>query len=215
MKIPATGVKILLFSCVLLSAFEGSSSGKMVRESNLVKMHAIAFEQWQSPPSLSGAIERQLNYIEEHIVSVAEAMPEDKFYFTPEGLDMKGSTFKGVRTFAGQIKHLATDNFHIWSPLTGDPLPAGIVDVNGPENIKTKAEIIKLLKESFALGHKAIATITEKNAMDMIPFRGSSLPRLDLAFYALTHANEHYGQMVVYLRMCGIVPPASRPGVSQ
>ena len=126
-------------------------------------------------------------------------------------LKIKGSEFKGVRSFAGQIKHLATDNFAIWSPITGEPLRADIKDVNGPENIKTKAEIIKFLKESFALGHKAIATITEKNAIDMLPFRGSELPRLDLAFYALTHANEHYGQMIVYLRMCGIIPPASRP----
>jgi uncharacterized damage-inducible protein DinB len=66
------------------------------------------------------------------------------------------------------------------------------------------------LKASFTLGHKAIATLTAKNALDMVPFRGGSLRRLDLAFYALTHANEHYGQMVVYIRMCGIIPPASR-----
>ncbi|HEX4374125.1 MAG TPA: DinB family protein, partial [Puia sp.] len=138
-----------------------------------------------------------------------------KFYFTPESLNIKGSEFKGVRTFAGQIKHLATDNFEIWSPITGDPVRADITDVNGPESIKTKAEIIKYLKESFALGHKVIATLTEKNAMDMIEFRGSNLPRLDLAFYALTHDNDHYGQMIVYLRMCGIIPPASMPGKIQ
>jgi uncharacterized damage-inducible protein DinB len=144
-------------------------------------------------------------------VDAAEAMPEDKFDFTPESLGLKDSEFKGVRTFAGQVKHLATDNFHIWSPLTGDPLRADITDVNGPESIKTKSDIIKYLKESFALGHKAIQTLTEKNATEMLPFRGSKLARLDLAFYALTHSNEHYGQMVVYLRMCGIIPPASRP----
>ncbi|HMH34470.1 MAG TPA: DinB family protein [Puia sp.] len=165
----------------------------------------------QPSPSISSGMERLLNNIEKNIVNTAEAMPEDKFYFTPESLDIKGSEFKGVRSFAGQIKHLATDNFAIWSPVTGDPLRADIQDVNGPENIKTKAEIIKFLKESFAMGHKAIATCTEKNAMDMLPFRGSKLPRLDLAFYALTHASEHYGQLVVYLRMCGIIPPTSRP----
>jgi hypothetical protein len=54
------------------------------------------------------------------------------------------------------------------------------------------------LKSSFDEGRKAISMITEKNAMDMIEFRGRNLPKLDLAFYALTHANEHYGQMVVY-----------------
>jgi len=193
MKIPTTVLKTLLLSCILFGVIQGSSSGR------------------PSAPSFPGAIERQLNSIEGQIVRAAEAMPEDKFYFSPESLDLKGSEFKGVRTFAGQIKHLATDNFAIWSSITGDPLPDGIKDVNGPENIKTKAEIMKFLKESFALGHKAIETLTEKNAIDMLPFRGSKLPRLDLAFYALTHANEHYGQMVVYLRMCGIIPPASMP----
>ena len=165
----------------------------------------------QSTHSIAAACERQLNGIEKNIVDAAEAMPEDKFYFTPESLQIQGAIFKGVRTFAGQVKHLATDNYDIWSPITGDPIPAGIKDVNGPEELRTKAEIMKYLKDSFALGHRAVATLTAENAMDMIPFRGRKLPRLDLAFYALTHVNDHYGQMVVYLRMCGIIPPASRP----
>jgi uncharacterized damage-inducible protein DinB len=164
--------------------------------------------QWDSLPSFPGAVERQLNNIEKNIISAAEAMPEDKFDFTPEQLNIPGSDFKGVRTFAGQIKHLATDNYDIWSAITGDPLPAGIKDVNGPEDLKTKADIIEYLKKSFDLGHRAIATLTAQNAMDMLAFRGRQLPRLDLAFYALTHDNDHYGQMVVYLRMCGINPSA-------
>ncbi|MFI5153858.1 MAG: DinB family protein [Chitinophagales bacterium] len=165
----------------------------------------------QTGSSLTTAVERLLNSIEKNIVSAAEAMPEEKFYFTPEHLEIKGSDFKGVRSFAGQIKHLATDNIDIWSPITGATVRPDITDVNGPESIKTKAEIIQYLKESFALGHKVIATLTDQNAMGLVPFRGRNLPRLDLAFYALTHANEHYGQMVVYLRMCGIIPPASLP----
>lgn len=165
----------------------------------------------QSPFTVAGACERQLKSIEKAIVDAAEAMPEDKFNFTPESLNIPGSACQGVRTFAGQVKHLATDNYAIWSPITGDPMPAGIKDVNGPAELKTKAEIMKFLKGSFALGHKAIATLTTENELDMLTFRGSKLPRLDLAFFALTHANDHYGQMVVYLRMAGIVPPSSRP----
>ena len=134
-------------------------------------------------------------------------MPEDKFDFTPEDLHIKNSDFKGVRTFAGQLVHLATDNILIWSAITGDPVRADIEDVNGPKNLETKKDIIEYVKSSFAIGQKAISMMSEKNAMDMIQFRWRKLPRLDLAFYALTHANEHYGQMVVYLRMCGITPP--------
>jgi uncharacterized damage-inducible protein DinB len=161
----------------------------------------------QQPPAFSSAVERQFNKIENDIVSTAEAMPENKFYFTPENLQIKNADFKGVRTFAGQIMHLATDNILIWSSITGDSVRADITDVNGTASIKTKADILKYLKSSFAVGRKAMSMLTEKNAMEMIPFRGRNLPRLDLVFYALTHANEHYGQMAVYVRMCGIVPP--------
>ena len=161
----------------------------------------------QPSTNFSSSIERLFNKIESDILTSAAAMPEDKFYFTPEDLHIPDSDFKGVRTFAGQIMHLATDNILIWSAITSDPIRADIQDVNGPAGIRTKADVIKYLKSSFDEGRKAISMVTENNAMSTIEFRGRNLSRLDLAFYALTHANEHYGQMVVYLRMCGIVPP--------
>ena len=157
--------------------------------------------------SIVSAIERQFNKIENDILMTAEAMPEGKFNFSPENLSIKNSDFKGARTFAGQIMHLATDNILIWSAITGDSVRADIEDVNGPKSIKTKRDIIEYVNNSFKIGRKAISTLTNQNAMDMIDFRWRKLPKLDLAFYALTHANEHYGQMVIYLRMCGIIPP--------
>ena len=163
----------------------------------------------QASSSFSTAIERQFKKIESDIVSSAQAMPEDKFYFTPESLQLQHSEFKGVRTFAGQIMHLATDNILIWSAITGDPVRTDITDVNGPKSVTSKTDVLKYLESSFDEGRKAISMITEKNAMEMIEFRGRNLPKLDLAFYALTHANEHFGQMAVYLRMCGIIPPPS------
>jgi uncharacterized damage-inducible protein DinB len=157
--------------------------------------------------SLTPAIERLFDKVESDIISSVEAMPGNNFDFTPGKLAIKNSNFKNVRSFAGQIKHLATDNIFIWSAITGDSVRTDIDDVNGPKAVKSKKEILEYLKSSFAIGRKAIATLTSQNAMDMIQFRWRKLPRLDLAFYALTHANEHYGQMVVYLRMCGITPP--------
>ena len=199
MKQMLTGCSLLVLSIVISAIALGSSSAK--QQARSVQPSSV----------LAIACERQLNSIEKTIVDAAEAMPEDNFNFTPESLRIKGSAYSGVRTFAGQVKHLATDNFAIWSPLTGDPMPPGIRNVNGPEDLRTKAEIVKFLKDSFVLGHRAIATLTSENATEMLPFRGNKLPRIDLAFFALTHANDHYGQMVVYLRMAGIVPPASRP----
>ena len=87
-------------------------------------------------------------------------------------------------------------------------MPESIKDGNGPTDLKSKADIIKFLKESFALGHKAAATLTPEN-MAQTPEHGRS-PRLRLATFGVAHAYDHYGQMVEYLRMNGIVPPASR-----
>ena len=174
---------------------------------SLVVLTVVFTIQCPGQQSLAPAIERLFNKIEQDIMSSAEAMPEEKFNFTPETLGIKNSAFTGVRTFAGQIKHLATDNILIWSAITGDAVRSDIEDVNGPKSIYTKNEIMEYLKSSFAIGRKAISTLTSQNAMDMIQYRWRKLPRLDLAFYALTHANEHYGQMAVYLRACGIVPP--------
>lgn len=159
--------------------------------------------------SVAGACERDLNFIEKQIVAAAEAMPEDKYDFTPDSLHIKGSAFDGVRTFGQQVKHLAADNYAMWSPVAGQPAPAGLNDPEGPYQLRKKGEIIKFLKGSFALGHKAIDGMTSQNAVDMLPFRGRNLPRLYLAYFALTHANDHYGQMVVYMRMNGIPPPGS------
>jgi len=183
------------------------AGGMSVMNDNDCKQSAPAAKRL-AEGSLTPAVERLLNSIEKNIIQLADKIPEDKFNFTPESLNINGSNFKGVRTFAGQVKHLATDNYHIWSAVTGDPLPPGVHegDVNGPESMASKADIMKFLKGSFALGHKAIATLTDKNAMEMISFRGGKLPRLDLAWYALTHDEDHYGQMVVYARMCGIAP---------
>src|SRR5229473_6683608 len=167
-----------------------------------------AQQSQQSSPSVASIVDREISTVENQIVEAAEAMPEDKFNFSPESLNIPGSDYKGVRTFAVQVKHVASSNYFIWSPLTGDKVPESIKDGNGPAELKSKAEIIKFLKESFALGHKAAATLTAEN---MLQSPGSSKStRLRLASFGVAHAYDHYGQMVEYLRMNGIVPPASR-----
>jgi hypothetical protein len=159
-------------------------------------------------PTIASVVDREISNIEKQILDVADAMPEGKFNFSPESLNIPGDDFKGVRTFAVQLKHVATSNYFIWSPLTGDKLPEGLKDGDGPENVKTKAEIIQFLKDSFALGHKASATLTLENVLQSP--EGSKSTRLHLAEFGVAHAFDHYGQMVEYLRMNGIVPPASR-----
>src|SRR5579864_4443941 len=160
------------------------------------------------PTTLASMVDREVSAVEKQIVDAAEAMPEDKFNFTPESLTIPGDEYKGVRSFAVQVKHIASSNYFIWSPIIGDAVPAAIKDGNGPAEMKTKADILKFLKDSFALGHKAAATLTPENMLQ--PFAPGKGPRLDRTEFGVAHAYNHYGQMVEYLRMNGIVPPASR-----
>jgi uncharacterized damage-inducible protein DinB len=163
----------------------------------------------QAAPTVASVVDREIGAVEKQILDVAEAMPEDKFNFSPESLNLPGADYKGVRSFAVELKHVATSNYYIWSGITGEKLPEGLGDDgNGPGNVKTKAEIIKFLKESFALGHRAARTLTAEN---MLQNAGKSKStRLHLAEFGVAHANDHYGQMVEYLRMNGIIPPATR-----
>jgi hypothetical protein len=162
----------------------------------------------QPAPTLASMVDSEISGIEQQVVDVAEAMPEDKYNFSPESLNIPGDDYKGVRTFALQVKHVAASNYFIWSTITGDKLPDGLKDGNGPTDLKTKADIIKFLKDSFAQGHKAAATLTVENMLQPVG-QGKSL-RLHRAEFGVAHAFDHYGQMVEYLRMNGIVPPASR-----
>jgi uncharacterized damage-inducible protein DinB len=162
----------------------------------------------QPPATLVSVVDREITAVEKQVTEAAEAMPEEKFSFSPESLKIPGDDYKGVRSFAVQVKHIAASNYFIWSGITGDPLPANLKDGNGPEEVKTKADILKFLNESFALGHRAAAALTQDNMLQT-PGKSKST-RLRLAFFGVEHAYNHYGQMVEYLRMNGIVPPASR-----
>jgi DinB family protein len=172
-----------------------------------------------TPPTIASAIDREISLVEKEVVEAAEAMPEDKFDFSPDKLNLPGSDYKGVRTFGEQLKHIAASNYLIWSPIIGEKPPDTVNDLieqlvndgKGPDNMKAKAEIIKFVKDSFAFGHKAVATLNSSNLVEPLTSRsGRQTTRLFQATFAAAHAFDHYGQMVEYLRMNGLVPPASR-----
>lgn len=157
------------------------------------------------------AIQSEIASQEKQFLDAAEAMPDGKFDASPESLHVAGSELKGVRTFAQQVKHVAADNFAIWAPLTGKPEPEGLNAPNGPAAMTSRAEILKFLKDSFAYSRQAAATLTLDNALELVEFRGRKVTRIWLVTLAMTHMSDHYGQMAVYLRLFGVVPPASRP----
>jgi uncharacterized damage-inducible protein DinB len=167
-----------------------------------------------TPPTIASAIDQQVSIIEREFVGAAEAMPDDKFNFTPITLNIPGSEYKTVKTFAEEVRHVAATNYLLWGAITGDKSPIPSTEDNGPSSLKTKAEIIKYLKDSFALGHKAAQSITAENAAAQVPspFGQGQTTKLFCATFSVAHAFDHYGQMVEYLRMNGIIPPASRGG---
>jgi uncharacterized damage-inducible protein DinB len=166
-------------------------------------------------PTVGAVIDREISILEKEFVDAADAMPEDKYNFTPAGLNLQGSDYKGVRTFAEEVKHVATANYMFWGAITGDQMLPGTAGPNGPDSIKTKAEIMKYIKDSFAIGHKAAGTLTAENIVTTVKIPMMSpnpISKLFVATFGVAHGFDHYGQMVEYLRMNGIVPPASRGG---
>lgn len=160
--------------------------------------------------TFASLVDRQVSTYEKNVVEAAEAMPAEKFDFSPASLKIPGAAYPDVRTFAQLVKHTATANYRLWTNVTGEKMPENIKSGNGPDELKTKAEIVQFLKDSFAVGHRAAKTLTPQNVLEEIPWFRGTAPRLFVASAAVIHAADEYGQMIEYLRMNGIVPPASR-----
>jgi hypothetical protein len=163
------------------------------------------------PPALSPPaklFDSQLSGLEREVVSLAEAMPADKYNFAPTH-----GEFQGVRTFAQQVTHIATVNFEVAATILGEGNPVEMgKDENGPAGLSSKDDVVAYLKKSFAYTHSAMRMLTPENLMEPIhsAFGKTMVPRLNMVTVPQWHSFDHYGQMVVYARMCGIVPPASR-----
>jgi hypothetical protein len=160
-------------------------------------------------PSIGKAVDLEIQIAESEVVPLAEAMPAEKYDFAPSQGD-----FKGVRTFSQQMMHIAAVNYQVASATLGEKNPSEIgAGENGPASIKGKDAVVKYLKDSYTYAHKATASLTAANAMDMVPspFGGGKIARISIAAFPGWHSFDHYGQAVVYARMNGIVPPASRP----
>jgi len=164
--------------------------------------------------TVASAFTRGFGYQEYQVRSAAEAMPEDKYGFRPaEGKFKSEKPEFGpaeVRTFAEQVKHVACANFGFAAELDSTK-PPDACDKGGPNPAKTKRELLIYLRDSFAAVNKSLATTNDKNMFDPIegPYAGPNT-RLGLATVIIWHAADHYGQMALYLRLNGIVPPSSR-----
>jgi DinB family protein len=192
-KIPMRTKHIL--ATVVLTACSG---GVFAQTSKIPPQHTVT-------ETLDSWIAR----VEMLVVAGADAMPADKYSFAPPATY---GDFAGVRTFAQQVKHLSANNYRMAALILLQKPAAEMENETGPESVKSKAEIMEYLKGSFAVLHKAVATIDAKNIVEPVPTPSSwQKTRLSFAEDVVAHDMDHFGQMVEYLRMNGIIPPESRP----
>ncbi len=160
-----------------------------------------------TPLNAGQVLDAWVSNVENEVVPAPIALAANRFDFAPAD-----GEFHGVRTFGGQIKHLAAANYQIGAVILGEQPPHGERGEEAPDSVRTKPEIVEYLKGSFAYLHRAMASITETTLTEPIPgTKGTwQRTRLGLAVDSVGHSYDHYGQMVEYLRMNGIIPPASR-----
>jgi len=172
----------------------------------LVICSSFAFAQAKSEdhPKVPKVLDFLVSDVEGEFVLAAKAMPEDKYAYAPTN-----GEFKGVRTFAQQVKHVAAMNYIIGASIIGENPPVDVGSGNGPDSMTSKADIIKFLKDSFAYAHKAVGSVNEKSMLEAIknPFGEGTTTRLGMSGILVGHCFDHYGQMVEYLRSNGIMPP--------
>jgi hypothetical protein len=170
----------------------------------LVALPAVAQQQPSPAKTIPDSINYMWKMVESDFTSLAEAMPEDKWNFKPTQ-----GAFTNVRTFAEQVKHVACAN-EAWAKKLRGETPPDRCDTGGSSPARTKAEILAYLHESFVMMDGEIANSKLDNLMAPMkgPYAGDN--RLEVLNSALWHISDHYGQLVEYVRMNGIVPPASR-----
>jgi uncharacterized damage-inducible protein DinB len=142
------------------------------------------------------------NDIGRKLIAMAEDFPEDKYDFKPT---------PAQRSFAEQLLHMANANYFFTDPAMGKPMPKE--EDPKRSDFKTKADIVAFVKKSFADGAAAIKAKGEKGMSDLLvdPFAHQQVRVLDMAYGLIEHCGEHYGQLAVYYRVAGLVPPESRP----
>lgn len=170
----------------------------------LSSLRVTAQQQPSPPKTIPDAINYMWKMVEGDFTSLAEAMPEEKWNFKPTQ-----GAFADVRTFAEQVKHVACAN-EAWAEKLRGEQPPDNCDTGGPSPARTKTEILAYLRESFVMIDGEIAKTRPDNLMAPVkgPYAGDN--RLEVLNSALWHISDHYGQLVEYLRMNSIVPPASR-----
>ena len=198
-------MKQSILLALVLAVFTILAPARGVAADQKTKSKTPAARAADIPTTIADSVGNNLKFIEGSFLGVAEAMPEDKYGFIPSG-----GNFQGVRSFGEQVKHVACAQFAFFNEFEGRQPPADC-EKGGHNPAKTKAELIQYLKESFDYGNRVLSTLDAKNALDRVEGRyAGPNTKLGISVIAVWHVTDHYGQLVEYLRMNGMVPPMTQ-----
>jgi len=173
-----------------------------------VVLGAVTVSGQTTQPTIGAYLESQVEGAGVRLLEVAQAMPERSYDFRPTN-----GTFDDVRTFAEQLKHVAAANRAFAAAILGRPRPVSRAELtNGPAMLLSKTDIISYLQSSISECRVAVASLDSTNYHDRVinPFLQVPMSKLSIAAISFSHSYDHYGQLVVYLRMNGVVPPATQ-----
>ncbi len=191
------GIVLLLLACVPVCVAQ-TKSGTVAKKAQRSFIGEV-------PTTVAGSVSQTLQFVEGNFLGLAEAMPEDKYGYIPTS-----GKFDDARSFGEQVKHVACAQFAFFMEFEGKK-PPDDCERGGHDPAKTKAELIKYLKDSFDYSNRVIATLTAKNALDRVEGRyAGPNTKLGISVISVWHVTDHYGQLVEYLRMNGIVPPMTQ-----
>ena len=192
-------IAVIVLACVAVCGAQNKNSGK-----SAAKKPAKSFVG-DVPTTIADSVAETLKFTEGSMLGVAEAMPADKYGYIPTA-----GKFDDARSFGEQVKHVACAQFAFFNEFEGKK-PPDDCERGGHDPAKTKDELVKYLKDSFDYSNRVLATLTAKNGLDRIEGRyAGPNTKLGISTISVWHVTDHYGQLVEYLRMNGIVPPMTQ-----
>jgi uncharacterized damage-inducible protein DinB len=193
MKHTAIAASLMLVASMTVGALAQGGGGRGGRQGAGAQAPAVT--------TLAGDVQSDLDRTRELIINMVDAMPADKFGFkpTPE-----------QRSFGESAMHIVQVDQFLFNAL-GPKTPAPAINMKAT----SKVDILAALKQSYDWQMAVLKEFNDQQLIDRItppPFLGSSASRLKVFYYDIGHTQDTYGQLVVYLRLSGVTPPASRRG---
>jgi uncharacterized damage-inducible protein DinB len=164
----------------------------------LIFIFTVGWALWAQDNSLTADVKRDYRTVRDYFIRAAEKMPEANYGFKPS---------PEVRSFGQQVAHVADDQYNLCSPAKGETRKAAYTEIE--KTLSKKVDLVAALKDAFAYCDAAYDALTDTTGAEIVETGKGGRSRFSMLNWNLWHTWEHYGNIVVYLRMKGLVPPSS------